>query len=220
LSGIALSARVPDNAADLLTLNQGLHHFPLSHVRGFLEEVVRVLRPGGVFILREHDLDDAGALLPTLDCAHMVFNAVTGVDVGTEGAEERHFRPLLHWRAIVEAAGLLDTRVYEMQPNDPTLDVMMAFVKPRSWRSTRCPASPLKAPRPARERACVAALAARAAGCRHGGAAGGRVARARLARGRAAQRRARPHRGLHRPCHHHAVPLQAAAGCGAARRRR
>ena len=34
--------------------------------------MLRVLRPGGVFLVREHALDEAGALLPMLDCAHMV----------------------------------------------------------------------------------------------------------------------------------------------------
>jgi hypothetical protein len=34
--------------------------------------VHRVLRPGGLFIVREHSLDAAGYLLPMLDCAHLV----------------------------------------------------------------------------------------------------------------------------------------------------
>ena len=86
-------------------------------------------------LCREHDLDAPDAhLLPMLDCAHAVFNAVTGVSVEAEVQEVRAFRPVLEWRAIVEAAGLLDSRVYEMQPHDPTVDVMMAFIKPSSSR--------------------------------------------------------------------------------------
>lgn len=75
------------------------------------------------------DAPDA-ALLPMLNCAHAVFNAVTGVAPEAEAQEVRAFRPLLQWRAIVEGcSGLVDSRLYEMQPHDPTADMMMAFVK-------------------------------------------------------------------------------------------
>jgi hypothetical protein len=59
-------------------MNQGLHHLRPEQLPLFLHAVSRVLRPGGLFIVREHDMADA-ALRPVLDCAHMVFNAVTGV---------------------------------------------------------------------------------------------------------------------------------------------
>jgi SAM-dependent methyltransferase len=123
-------APIPDGAADLVTLCQGLHHFVPAQLPALLAEVRRVLRVGGVFLLREHALDEDGALVPMLDCAHAVFNAVTGVAPEIEAQELRCFRPLAHWRAIVEAAGLADAQVCEMQPHDPTRDVMLAYVKP------------------------------------------------------------------------------------------
>lgn len=142
-----------------------------TQIPAFLAAVLRVLRPGGAFIVREHALDDGCALLPMLDCAHMVrvekaagaglgvaqvavscaclcigmcgcdkagrvsvggrdvstenpqlrrphrqvFNAVTGVALPEEQAERRCFRPLAHWRAILRAAGFVDSYVYEMQ---------------------------------------------------------------------------------------------------------
>jgi FAD/FMN-containing dehydrogenase/SAM-dependent methyltransferase len=124
-------AGIPDASVDLVTMNQGLHHLVPSQVPAFLAAVRRVLRPGGVFILREHDLDSpACALLPMLDCAHMVFNAATGVSLITERQELRCFRPLEAWREIVAAAGFDDPMVYEMQTGDPTVDIMAAFVRP------------------------------------------------------------------------------------------
>lgn len=121
---------VPDGACDLVTMNQGLHHLPPDRIMSFLAAVRRVLRPGGLFIVREHDLDAEGKLTPMLDCAHMVFNALTGVPANLERDEIRGFRPVLQWRQVIEAAGLRDTLLYEMQPHDPTLDVMMCFYKP------------------------------------------------------------------------------------------
>lgn len=47
-------------------------------------KVVRVLRPGGLFIVREHDASPE--LMPMLDLAHSVFNAVMGVTDKDMGA--------------------------------------------------------------------------------------------------------------------------------------
>lgn len=46
---------IPDQSADLVTMNQGLHHLPQNEIMKFLAQVRRVLRPGGLFIVREHD---------------------------------------------------------------------------------------------------------------------------------------------------------------------
>ena len=87
----------------------------------------RILRPSGVFLVREHDATPE--LIPMLDMAHSIFNAVTGVSLADERVEIRA-RPILEWRGIIESAGFVDTMVYEMEKGDPTLDEMMAFVKP------------------------------------------------------------------------------------------
>ena len=108
-------------------MNQGLHHIPQTRLMGFLAEIYRILRPGGLFIVREHDAVDA--LMPMLDLAHSVFNVVGGVSLRDERNEIRAFRPLLEWRRIVESAGFVDTMLYEVEEGDPTWDEMMAFCK-------------------------------------------------------------------------------------------
>ena len=118
---------MPDTSADLVTMNQGLHHLPQDNLIQFLTEVHRVLRPGGLFIVREHDATET--LIPVLDLAHSIFNVVTGVSVTQEREEIRAFRPILEWRKIIESVGLTDTFVYEMEKGDPTWDEMMCFVK-------------------------------------------------------------------------------------------
>ena len=118
---------IPDESADLITLNQGLHHFPQHSLIPFLSSVSRVLRPGGLFILREHDAVDS--LIPSLDLAHSIFNVVTGVSQAEEREEIRAFRPIVEWRKIVESVGLRDSLLYEMEEGDPTNDEMMCFVK-------------------------------------------------------------------------------------------
>lgn len=114
---------------DLVTMNQGLHHLKPQQIPYFLDGVARILRAGGLFIVREHDMADE-SLRPVLDCAHSVFNACTGVSTLNERQEIRGFRSLLEWRALIEGSGhFIDTLVYEMQPHDCTKDVMMVFKK-------------------------------------------------------------------------------------------
>mmetsp|Transcript_6374 Transcript_6374/g.9373 ORF Transcript_6374/g.9373 Transcript_6374/m.9373 type:complete len:1657 (-) Transcript_6374:302-5272(-) len=130
--------KITSGSVDLVTINQGLHHIPLENLFGFLTEVLRMLKPGGLFIIREHDLKltstensgDGKAPYPMLDLAHSVFNAVTGVTVKDEMEEIRAFRSVLEWRKILESVGFEDTFVYEVEDGDPTWDEMLCFCKP------------------------------------------------------------------------------------------
>eukprot|EP01130_Rhizamoeba_saxonica_P011264 TRINITY_DN4671_c0_g1_i1.p1 TRINITY_DN4671_c0_g1~~TRINITY_DN4671_c0_g1_i1.p1 ORF type:complete len:1492 (-),score=328.12 TRINITY_DN4671_c0_g1_i1:22-4221(-) len=126
---------IEGESADIITMNQGLHHLPQNHLMQFVENIYRILRPGGIFIVREHDLDleRHPQLLPMLDVAHMVFNAVTGVSFNMERLERRGFRSVLEWRDIISSVGFVDTMLYDMQDGDPTWDEMLCFYKPPLW---------------------------------------------------------------------------------------
>jgi SAM-dependent methyltransferase len=73
---------------DLVTMNQGLHHIPPEKLHGFLTQVMRILRPGGIFIIHGHDLElnesEGKVRYSMLDLAHRVFKAVTDVSVQDE----------------------------------------------------------------------------------------------------------------------------------------
>ena len=116
---------ISTESADLVTMNQGLHHLPQACLMQFLSEIRRILRPGGLFIVREHDATPD--LMPMLDLAHSVFNAVNGVSCRDERSELRAFRPVVEWRRIIEAAGFVDTMLYEVEEGDPTKDEMLCF---------------------------------------------------------------------------------------------
>lgn len=95
----------------------------------------RVLRPGGIFIFREHDLHLQGhgassatsAPVAMLDLAHSVFNAVTGVSIDEEANEIRAFRPIFEWRRIMAKMGLVDSMLYGFEQGDCTYDFMLCF---------------------------------------------------------------------------------------------
>jgi len=128
---------VPSASIDLITLNQGLHHFRQNKLYSFLCEVKRMLRPRGVFIFREHDLDlkrsrsraATSSPVAMLDLAHSVFNAVTGASEEEEAREIRAFRPLSEWRSMVEKIGLVDSLLYGLEEGDCTSDFMLCFSK-------------------------------------------------------------------------------------------
>lgn len=119
---------IPSNSVDLITINQGLHHLPQLKLIAFLEEMIRILRPGGLFIIREHDAGKKTAQIPMLDAAHLIFNLLTDVKPQDEKREIRAFRSILEWREIVESVGFEDSLLYEVEVGDPTWDEMMCFI--------------------------------------------------------------------------------------------
>jgi SAM-dependent methyltransferase len=156
---------VPDASVDLVTMNQGLHHLPQTELMPFLASVVRVLRPGGLLIVREHNATKD--LIAMCDAAHWVFNAVSGVSAADERTEVRAFRSVLEWREVLEGAGLRDSLLYEVEDGDPTQDEMMCFYKPPFWPISAAASHLPHADKPARK-----ALVRENSGASVGGKAG------------------------------------------------
>ncbi|WP_165397077.1 FAD-binding protein [Legionella sainthelensi] len=125
---------IADNSADVMTCYVGLHHFPEDQLEQFLTNVRRILRPNGRFILVDHDAHDQESLLMA-NMAHSVFNAVNGVSLEEEITETRNFRPMAHWKSLLEAHGLglgdLGPDVAMIRNGDPSRNTMVSFVKPQ-----------------------------------------------------------------------------------------
>lgn len=123
-----LPAAIADASADLVTCYIGLHHMTLEKLRPFLGSVHRVLRPGGAFIVRDHDVrsEDLRAIV---SLAHTVFNAGLGESWETNLAELRFFEPAATWVQRLAEAGFDDTGHRVLQDNDPTDNTLFCFVK-------------------------------------------------------------------------------------------
>jgi len=123
-----LDSSLPAAGFQLVTCYIGLHHCPLEKLDAFVDSLVRVLAPGGLFILRDHDVVSE-PMNTFVNLAHTVFNAGLGVPWGTNQAELRHFRPIADWIAYLGAHGLRQTGPRLLQAHDPSDNVLLSFRK-------------------------------------------------------------------------------------------
>ena len=102
-------ASVPDASVDLVSCYIGLHHIDPPRLDGFIASIARVLRPGGTFILRDHDVTSP-EMHTFVSLAHTVFNAGLGVSWEVNRKELRYFTSVAEWSRRLGAAGLTDSR--------------------------------------------------------------------------------------------------------------
>jgi FAD/FMN-containing dehydrogenase len=121
-------AAIASASADLVTCYVGLHHMTLERLVPFLASVHRILRPGGAFIVRDHDVcdDDMRALV---SLAHAVFNAGLGETWEANLRELRFFESAATWAERLAAAGFDDSGHRILQDNDPTDNTLFCFTK-------------------------------------------------------------------------------------------
>jgi SAM-dependent methyltransferase len=119
---------VPDASVDFVSCYIGLHHIAPPDLEPFTRSIARMLRPGGVFILRDHDVATP-QMHAFVSLAHAVFNAGLGVPWETNARELRHFAPVAEWVKRLDRVGLRDTGKRLLQAHDPTDNVLMSFVK-------------------------------------------------------------------------------------------
>lgn len=121
-------ADVASASVDVVTCYIGLHHAQPERLADFVGSIERILRPGGVFILRDHDVTTP-LMHDFVSLAHTVFNAGLGLPWENNRDELRFFEPVTIWCARLRTAGLIDTGQRLVQANDPSDNVLMAFVK-------------------------------------------------------------------------------------------
>ncbi len=120
--------RITPESIDVATSFIGLHHSPPELLDGFVRSIYRILRPGGMFIIRDHD---AGSppMQTFVSLVHTVFNAGLGVPWSTNALEVKHFRSAEDWSKFVVGRGFSDAGQRLLQANDPTDNTLMCFVK-------------------------------------------------------------------------------------------
>ena len=119
---------LPALSADLVSCFVGLHHMAPAKLMPFLESIARITRPGGYFVVRDHDVTTP-AMDAFVSLAHAVFNAGLGESWETNRKELRHFASIEDWIARIEAVGFRHTGERLAQAGDPSDNLLLAFVR-------------------------------------------------------------------------------------------
>ena len=119
---------IAEGSLELVTCYIGLHHCPLEGLDDYVRSIVAVLKPGGMFILRDHDCTSSD-MVEFVSLVHTVFNAGTDVSWADNDAELRFFRPVDEWIEYLARFGLEHQGERIRQDNDPTDNLLMAFRK-------------------------------------------------------------------------------------------
>jgi SAM-dependent methyltransferase len=106
----------------------GLHHCPREKLAEYIQSIHRALRPGGFFVLRDHD---AGTEEMKTFCSlvHTVFNAGLGVSWEEDRKELRLFEGFDFWAEQIVQAGFEDSGKRLLQEHDPSLNTLGCFVR-------------------------------------------------------------------------------------------
>lgn len=119
---------IRDASLGLVTCYIGLHHCPREKLAAYVRSVHRVLRPGGFFVLRDHDAETATAKI-FCSLVHTVFNAGLGVSWEVDREELRLFEAFDFWADQIGQAGFEDMGKRLLQDNDPSANTLGCFVK-------------------------------------------------------------------------------------------
>lgn len=121
-------AEIASESLDLVTCHIGLHHCPQELLEGYICSIHRVLRKGGRFIMRDHDVA-TGEMRTFASLVHTVFNLGLKIDWRTNDAEYRSFLPIVEWVRLVSAHGFAELGPRILQDRDPSLNTLVGFTK-------------------------------------------------------------------------------------------
>ena len=119
---------VPSASCELVTCFIGLHHIAPEKLEPFVASIVRVLKDGGLFVLRDHDVKDE-EMDRFVALAHTVFNAGLMAPWKVNADERRHFVSVDTWVERLAAHGLVDSGQRLLQANDPSDNTLLCFTK-------------------------------------------------------------------------------------------
>ena len=122
------SAYIKNESVDLVTCYIGIHHAAQDILPKFIESIRRILRPGGLFVLRDHNAATP-EMVQFCSAIHTVFNLGTKVSWETNDQELRFFNSADFWSNYLKAHGFKDSGARLLQDHDPSDNALMLFTK-------------------------------------------------------------------------------------------
>ncbi|MDX1960643.1 MAG: FAD-binding protein [Leptospiraceae bacterium] len=124
----ALDKIIARESLELVTCLIGLHHIKLDKLYDYINSIHRILKSGGKFILRDHDVKNI-EMDEFVSLVHTVFNAGTGMSLEYEKNDFKRFRSIDEWISILEKMGFKHSGEKLLQKNDPTDNTLIVFTK-------------------------------------------------------------------------------------------
>jgi hypothetical protein len=116
-------------SVDLVTLYGGLSGLPASQLPRCLTQLAEVVRPGGMVLLLEHDVETAHAGLEASLAVTLAF-LCAGETWEASQAHPRAFRAADEWKTLMQQYGMAPSGGRERIPRTPFGDMLLAFRKP------------------------------------------------------------------------------------------
>jgi ubiquinone/menaquinone biosynthesis C-methylase UbiE len=122
-----------DNSFDLITCLMVLHHIPKDNLDALISEIYRVMKPNGVLILREHDVNNAAEIL-LLDMMHDFYDYVWNV-IETKATEQwgTNYKSRMEWNALITKTGFTlytQPSIFRHDKLNPFMSYMCSYFKP------------------------------------------------------------------------------------------
>lgn len=121
-------AQIGPESVDVISNFIGIHHAPRDRLDPFLRSLHRALRPGGLFLLRDHDAHSR-ELNAMVGLAHDVYNAGLGLPWERNEQELRYFKPLGAIHDYLARMGFAKAAEPLYQRGDPTKNALLLYVK-------------------------------------------------------------------------------------------
>lgn len=119
---------IPDESVDLVTCHIGLHHCTPEALPDYIKSIHRILRKGGLFIMRDHDVKTP-EMATFVSLVHSVFNLGLNVSWETDSKEYKSFKSIDEWSRIVCSYGFSDAGERILQDRDPSDNTLIKFTK-------------------------------------------------------------------------------------------
>jgi len=119
---------IPDESIDLITCHIGLHHCPHDLLDGYIKSLNRILRKGGLFIMRDHDVK-SNEMATFVSLVHTVFNLGLNVSWETDCSEFKSFKSIDEWSKMLSSYGFKDSGARILQDKDPSDNTLVLFTK-------------------------------------------------------------------------------------------
>ncbi|MES2543919.1 MAG: methyltransferase domain-containing protein [Bacteroidota bacterium] len=122
------SDQIPDESIDVITCHIGLHHCPLHLLDGYIKSLYRILRKGGLLIMRDHDVKSS-EMATFVSLVHTVFNLGLNVKWETDNAEFICLKSIDEWSKLISDYGFNDSGARILQDQDPSDNTLILFTK-------------------------------------------------------------------------------------------